>query len=58
MSLLSTLPLPASLHQHAWLLDRQLCILSGDGGWQVRDVDAEEKGRQGSCLLDAVPNAS
>ena len=26
-------------HQHAWLLDRSVCILSGDGGWQVRDVD-------------------
>jgi len=23
-----------------------ICILSGDGGWQVRDVDFEEKGCQ------------
>jgi len=23
-----------------------ICILSGDGGWQVRDVDVEQKGRQ------------
>jgi len=24
-----------------------LCILSGDGGWQVRDVDVEGKGTPG-----------
>jgi len=28
------------------MLDRQICILSGDDGLQVRDVDVEEKGRQ------------
>jgi len=31
-----------------------ICILSGDGGWQVRDVDVEEKGRQDRYLWDTV----
>ena len=30
----------------------------GDGGWQVRDVDVEEKGRQDRSLWDAVLEAS
>jgi len=30
------------------------CILSGDGGWQVRDVDVEEKRFQERSLSDAV----
>jgi len=33
-------------------------VLSGDGGWQVRDVDVEEKGRQDRSLWDAVLEAS
>ena len=35
-----------------------ICILSGDGGWQVRDVDVEEKGRQDRSLRDDVLEAS
>jgi len=31
-----------------------MCIPSGDIGWQVRDVDVEEKGRQDRSLWDAV----
>jgi len=33
-------------------------ILFGDGGWQVRDVDVEEKGCQDRSLWDAVLKAS
>ena len=33
-------------------------IFSGDGGWQVRVVDIEEKGRQNRSLWDAVLEAS
>jgi len=32
-------------------------MLSGDGGWQVRDAGVEEKRRQGRSLWDAVDNA-
>jgi len=35
-----------------------ICILSGDGGWQVRDVGVEEKGCQDRSLWDAVLEAS
>jgi len=35
-----------------------VCILSGDGGWQVRDVDVEEKGCQGRSVWDALLEAS
>jgi len=31
-----------------------ICILSGDGDWQVRDVDVEEKGCHDRSLWDAV----
>ena len=34
-----------------------ICILSGDGGWQVRDVDVE-KGCQDRSLRDVVLEAS
>jgi len=30
-----------------------MCILSGDGSWQVRDIDIEGKGCQKRSLLDA-----
>ena len=33
-------------------------MLSGDGGWQVTDVDVEEKGRQDRSLWDTVLEAS
>jgi len=29
-------------------------VLSGDGGWQVRDVDYREKGCQDGSLWDAI----
>jgi len=32
-------------------------ILSGDSGWQVRDLDVEEKGRQDRSLWHAVLEA-
>jgi len=35
-----------------------ICILSGDGGWQVREVDVEEKGCQNRSLGDALPKTS
>jgi len=35
-----------------------VCILSGDGGWQVRDVDVEEKGCQGRSEWDPLLEAS
>jgi len=35
-----------------------MCILSEDGGWQARDVDVEEKGRQDRSLWDAILEAS
>jgi len=35
-----------------------MCILSGDGGWQFRDEDVEEKGSQNRFLWDAVLEAS
>jgi len=35
-----------------------ICIVSGDGGWQVRGVDVEQKGRQDISLWDAVLEAS
>jgi len=35
-----------------------MCILSSDGGWQVRDVDFEEKGFHDESLWDAVLEAS
>jgi len=33
-------------------------ILSGYGGWQVRDVDVEENGLQERSLWDVVLDAS
>jgi len=41
------------------LLDRQHSLLSGDGGWQVRDADVEKKGCQdaGPALAGVGPNA-
>jgi len=30
----------------------------GDGGWQVKDEDVEEKGRHDSCLWDPVLEVS
>jgi len=33
-------------------------ILSGEGGWQIRDVGVGEKGRQDRSLWDAVLEAS
>ena len=35
-----------------------MCILSGDGGCQVRDVDVKEKGRQDRSLSDAILETS
>jgi len=35
-----------------------ICILYGDGGWQVRDVDVEGKERQDRSLWDTVVEAS
>jgi len=35
-----------------------ICILSKDGGWQVRDVDVEEKGCQDRFLWETVLAAS
>jgi len=37
--------------------EREKEKLSRDGGWQVRDVDVEEKGRQDRSLWDAVLEA-
>jgi len=34
-----------------------VCILSGDGSWQVRGVDVAEKGCQGGSLKDAILEA-
>jgi len=34
-----------------------ICILSGDGGWQVRDVNVEEKVSQDRSLWEAVLEA-
>jgi len=36
--------LPITICMHDCLVV-SICILSGDGGWQVRDVDVEEKGQ-------------
>jgi len=49
--------LPISISIHDYLIV-SICILSGDGGRQVRDVDVEERGRQDRPLWDAVPEAS
>ena len=35
-----------------------MCILSGDGVWQVRDVDVEESGFQDESLCVAVLEVS
>jgi len=35
-----------------------VCILSGDGGWQVRGVVAEDKGRQDESLWDTILEAT
>jgi len=35
-----------------------MCILSGDGGWQVIGIDVEEKGRHNRSLWDTVLEAS
>jgi len=56
MSLLfHSLPVSISMHDCSIV---SICILSGDGGWQFRDVDVEEKGRQDRSLWDAVLEAS
>jgi len=34
-----------------------VCILSGDGGWQVKGLDVEEKGCQNGSLMDAILEA-
>jgi len=33
-------------------------MLSGDGVWQVKGVDVEEKGCQDGCLWDGILEAS
>ena len=33
-------------------------LLSGDGGWQVRDADVEKKGRHDVSLCDGFLEAS
>jgi len=35
-----------------------ICILSGDGGWQAKEEDVEEKGCLDRFLCDAVLQAS
>ena len=45
--------LPVSISMHDCQVV-SICILSGDGGWQVRDVDVEKRGRQDRSLWDAV----
>jgi len=35
-----------------------ICILSGEGVWEVRDADLEEKGCQDRSLWDAVLEVS
>ena len=47
------LPISVSMHD-CWIVS--ICILSGDGGWQVRDAGVEEKGWQDRYLWDAVDN--
>ena len=48
------LPISVSMHD-CWIVS--ICMLSGDGGWQVRDAGVEEKGWQDSSLWDAVDDA-
>jgi len=40
------------------MIAKSSAYVSGDGGWQVRDLDVEEKGRQDRSLWDAVLEAS
>jgi len=35
-----------------------MCILSGDGGWQVRDVGVEREGAPGQIPVDAAIEVS
>jgi len=56
MSLVSTTS-TACQSPSAWMI-ASICILSGDGDWEVRDVGVEEKGRQDRFLWVAVLEAS